>query len=103
MIHRYNNGAPQGAAQERNHPFRTVLAPDNDLIAFADLPRLEFPRELLRRLKNLSIGPACRAVPTLVNVGTLATETLEMFQIFEERIAFHQRRCYGISSIQRLP
>ena len=46
---------------------------------FADLPRLEFPRELLRRLKNLSIGPACRAVPTLVNVGTLATETLEMF------------------------
>jgi len=44
----------------------------------ADLPRLEFPRKLLRSVKNLSVGPAFHAVTTLMDVGALATETLEI-------------------------
>src|SRR5579864_8543759 len=98
MIHRHNNGTPHGASQERNHPFSAILTPDDDLIPFGDLPRLEFLRKLLRSVKNLSVGPAFRAVPTLMDVGTLTAETLEIFQVFEERMTFHQRRCYGISS-----
>src|SRR2546422_7950676 len=61
LVERNRDRAAQQAAEERRDPFGTVLAPENDAIAFAYATRFKLARKLTGRSRKPPVRPACDA------------------------------------------
>src|SRR5437899_8566326 len=58
IVHRNHDRASQCTAKESNHPFRAVLAPQNNVVAPANVESFEFARKLERRFATCPLAPS---------------------------------------------
>src|SRR5437667_8725564 len=73
IVHRNHDRASQCTAEESNHPFRAVLAPQNNVVAPANVESLEFACKFERRFGNSPVAPMLDAVSAVVTIGGIKT------------------------------
>src|SRR5438270_8110183 len=89
IVHRNHDRASKCTAKESNHPFRAVLAPQNNVVAPANVESFEFARKLERRFGNSPVAPTLGAVSAAVNIGGIKTMLQKDVQVIGKRIPFH--------------
>ena len=78
------------ASEESGNPGGGIGAPKDDAITFADLSSCQFASEAKSSFRDLTIGPACRAVAAALGVGLLAAEALEISQVISDIRSLHK-------------
>ena len=84
-----DDDATQQASEESDDPFRAILAPDQDLVAFADSSMFQFARETIGVAQHLAVSPALRPIAATMNVGDLARMAAKIVQVIQDRGARH--------------
>src|SRR5215475_1534108 len=80
LIDRNRDCAAQHTDEKRRDPFRTVLAPENDAVAFAYAARFKLARELTGCPRKRLISPAPHAQAALSRDGDLARTRQSLIQ-----------------------
>jgi hypothetical protein len=73
--------APKNTSEKYRNPFRRILSPEQDAIAFADRPPVQLPREPTCEVENLGISPADAPIIAANDVGALGAMPLKIAQI----------------------
>src|SRR6266700_3436741 len=81
IVDRYDDGAAQGATEERRHPLRRVWRPQQNALALAYSSVLEFASKLVCGPGHLPVAPADDPVPATLNVGTLIALLHKVFEV----------------------
>ena len=71
-VHRNGDGTAKHAAEKGGDPFAGIRAPQQNAVAFSDLPRFQFACELIRARQQIRVRPpngAIAAVPYKCNFG----------------------------------
>jgi len=89
VIDGHDDDAAQQAAPERHDPFRPVLAPEDNFVAFAQTERVQPRGEPARRAGDIRIRVAAAAEAVVVH-EEFAACTREIAEKVNERVADHE-------------
>ncbi len=84
-----NNRPAQQTAKERGNPFRAVLAPQQDLVAAANSPRLQLAGKTRRGRDNFAVAPMLHAITAPMNIGGFGGVPAKVVQVLQYGGARH--------------
>ena len=76
-------------SKKGDHPLGAVLAPDQDLVAFADAALFKLAREAVSVAQHIAVRPSLHAIAAMVNVGYFASVAAEVVEVFQDGGAWH--------------
>jgi hypothetical protein len=88
-VDRDDDHAAQQAAPEGDDPFRSVLAPEHDLVALADAERMQARGEAARGADDVGVRVAAAAEAVVVD-EELAAREREISEKVNQRVADHE-------------
>ncbi len=88
-----DDGAAQQTSEERGHPLRAILAPDQYLVVLADAPSFQLAREAMGVGENLAVSPALGPISAPMDVSHLTRVPPEVVEVVQDRGAGHPRQC----------
>src|ERR1044071_286399 len=83
-VHGNGNGPAQHAAEESAHPFRAVIAPQQDSVALADPPGLQLAGKTKCHLGDLPVCPPQRAKAATMHVRDFTFARQVQLRIFDQ-------------------
>ena len=89
VVDRHHDNAAEQAAPEGDDPFRTVLAPEDDFVAFAHAELVKARGEARARYARLPVRVAAAAEPVVVD-EELAARQREVAEKVNERVTDHE-------------
>jgi hypothetical protein len=89
IVDRHDDDADEQAAPERDDPFGTVLAPDDNFVAFAQAELVQPRREAARRASDFAIRVTAAPEPIVVD-QEVAARVREIAEKVNQRVADHE-------------
>ena len=89
VVYGDNDDSAEEASPERDDPFGTVLAPEDDLVAFADASLVQPRRKAARGAADLCVRVPPASEPIVVD-EKLAAGAGEIVEKIDERLASHE-------------